>query len=79
MDMKKASLDEVLMLRNAATSELLKRCDDFLDDVAAAYVEILGDKEGMERFIDHVFQRCARRHYPAGWPGLVQYAVKISG
>ena len=79
IDLKESTLDELLALRANSTSEMLGRLDSYLDGVAAAYVEVLGQKEGMERFIDHVFQRCAQRHYPDGWPGLVRYAIKISG
>jgi hypothetical protein len=73
------SFDELMELRSATNKALDRNLIDALDNLAEAYVNVYGSKDGMEKMCDKFFESLAQQHNPGGWSGLLQYAIKIAG
>lgn len=78
-DLNELSREQLLAERTRLTRELKQRARDNLASALTLYVDALGAEEGCEQLVDDLFRVLAPKAYPAGWNGLLQYAIKASG
>lgn len=79
MDMKELSTFDLCIIRDQAVSEIEHRASVQLEEAALAYIDALGNKDGMERMGLTLLEKVSQKHYPDGWAGFIQYLVKVSG
>lgn len=62
---------------NEARWAQAKRLQDELNRLARDYIVLYDDKQlALENMCDAFMQRTAATHYPGGWGGMVNYALR---
>ena len=71
--------DELSSLAFSIHIERRNRLIEDLKNLASEYVNLHGNKEGIETMGEDLCRIVAPKKYPEGWGGLVNHLIKISG